>query len=226
MTPAVRAEYERALDQVTGDGAFAVRFERWFGDLRGPLQAVYGDDPRFADAWRELLATIAATAAARTDELRALDHEREITPDWLHREQAVGYVKYVDRFGGTLAGVRERPPRARAPGARPAPPCRISASSASATCTSCRSCARGRRRTTAATRSSTTARSSRRSARWTTCARWRRTCARPGWRCASTSCSTTPRASMAGPGRRWPATRASSPTTGRSPIAPSPTRTS
>src|SRR3954463_684009 len=108
MTPAVRAEYERALAHVAGDGAFAVRFERWFADLRGPLQAVYGDDPRFADAWPELLATIAATAAARPAELRALDHEREITPDWLHREQAIGYVAYVDKFAGTLAGVRER----------------------------------------------------------------------------------------------------------------------
>src|SRR3954454_14095636 len=113
MTPAVRAEYERALAHVTGDGAFAVRFERWFGDLRGPLQAVYGDDPGFADAWRELLATIAAMAAARPVELRALDHEREVTPDWLHREQAIGYVAYVDKFAGTLAGVRERLPYLR-----------------------------------------------------------------------------------------------------------------
>src|SRR3954452_19083300 len=115
MTPAIRAEYERALDRVTGDGAFAVRFERWFGDLRGPLQAVYGDDPRFADAWRELLATIAATAAARPAELRALDHEREITPDWLHRAQAIGYVAYGDKFAGTLAGGRERLPYLRGP---------------------------------------------------------------------------------------------------------------
>src|SRR6185312_14249975 len=30
------------------------------------------------------------------------------TADWLHREQAVGYVAYTDRFGGTLQGVRER----------------------------------------------------------------------------------------------------------------------
>src|SRR3954467_10347624 len=110
MTPAVRAEYERALAHVAGDGAFAVRFERWFADLRAPLQAVYGDDPRFADAWPELLATIAATAAARPAELRALDHEREITPDWLHREQAVGYVAYFDPFAGTLAGGPDRPP--------------------------------------------------------------------------------------------------------------------
>ena len=64
-----------------------------------------------------LLESIAAAAAARGPELRALDHEREITPDWLQREQALGYVAYVDRFAGTLTGVRERlpvPARARA----------------------------------------------------------------------------------------------------------------
>jgi hypothetical protein len=31
-------------------------------------------------------------------ELHELGHAREITPDWLQREQAVGYVTYVDRF--------------------------------------------------------------------------------------------------------------------------------
>src|SRR3954465_3189057 len=113
MTPEVRADYERALEVVSGDVAFAVRFERWFGDLRAPLGAVYGADERFAGAWRELLAAIAAAAAARPPELRALDHEREITPDWLHREQAVGYVAYVDKLAGTLRGGRERLPYLR-----------------------------------------------------------------------------------------------------------------
>ena len=42
-----------------------------------------------------------------------LDHEREVTPDWLQREQAVGYVTYVDKFAGTLAGVRSRLPYLR-----------------------------------------------------------------------------------------------------------------
>src|SRR4051794_39494006 len=98
MTPEVRAAYERALEDVSGDGAFAVRFERWFGDLYTPLLAVYGGDARFPDALRALLRAIANAAAARPPALRALDHEREITPDWLHREQAVGYVAYVDKF--------------------------------------------------------------------------------------------------------------------------------
>src|SRR3954451_17413100 len=108
MDPETRAEYERALEHVSGDAAFAVRFERWFGELRAPLVAVYGADARFPTAWTALLDAIAGAAAARPDDLRALDHEREITPDWLHREQAVGYVAYADRFAGTLRGVRAR----------------------------------------------------------------------------------------------------------------------
>jgi len=108
MRPEVRADYERALSHVRGDDAFATRFERFFTELRDPLVAVYGDDPRFDVQWRELLEAIARAAADRAPALRVLDHEREITPDWLQREQAVGYVAYVDRFAGTLRGLRER----------------------------------------------------------------------------------------------------------------------
>ena len=90
-----------------------MRFERFFTELRDPVFALYGSDERLPRAWRALLDAIARTAAERPAELRALDHEREITPDWLQREQAVGYVAYVDRFAGTLAGVRERLPYLR-----------------------------------------------------------------------------------------------------------------
>ena len=113
MRPEVRADYERALEHVRGDEAFATRLERFFTELRDPLVALYGDDPRFEAQWRALLEAIARTAAGRSGSLRALDHEREITQDWLQREQAVGYVTYVDRFAGTLNGVRERLPYLR-----------------------------------------------------------------------------------------------------------------
>src|SRR4051812_14665697 len=113
MRAEVRADYDAALEVVSGDDAFAVRFERFFTELRDPLVRLYADDPRFAEAFRRLLLSIASTAADRSRELRVLDHEREVTPDWLQREQAVGYVTYVDRFAGTLAGVRERLPYLR-----------------------------------------------------------------------------------------------------------------
>ena len=113
MRPDVRADYDAARAVVSGDVSFDVRFERFFTELRDPLFALYGNDPRFGDAWERLLGAIAATASERSAELRVLDHEREITPDWLQREQAVGYVTYVDRFAGTLAGVREKLPYLR-----------------------------------------------------------------------------------------------------------------
>lgn len=113
MRPEVRADYERAVSQVGGEGPFATRLERFFTELRDPLFALYGADPRFPGQWRALLEAIAGAAAARDPELQRLDHEREITPDWLHREQAVGYVTYVDRLAGDLTGVRERLPYLR-----------------------------------------------------------------------------------------------------------------
>jgi amylosucrase len=59
----VRADYDAARNVAAGDVAFDVRFERFFTELRDPLFALYGSDPRFAGAWERLLRAIAATAA-------------------------------------------------------------------------------------------------------------------------------------------------------------------
>ena len=123
MRPDVRAEYEQARERARRRRRpSSLRFERFFTELRDPLHAVYGDDPRFPERSGSLLESMARAAAARDPELRRLDHEREITPDWLQREQAVGYVTYVDRFAGRC-------------GPRYASRCPTCASSASATCT-------------------------------------------------------------------------------------------
>jgi amylosucrase len=113
MRPEVRAEYARVRARLDGDAPFLTRLERFFSELRDPLVALYGEDPRLPAQLDALLDAMAATANARDEPLRRLDHEREITPDWLQREQTVGYVCYVDRFAGTLQGVRERLPYLR-----------------------------------------------------------------------------------------------------------------
>jgi amylosucrase len=114
MRPEVRERHAQALARIGAqDDAFLTRLERFFTELHDPLHAVYGGDERLPAAWEGLLDAMAAFARDRTPELRRLDHEREITPDWLLREQAVGYVVYVDRFAGTLQGVRERLPYLR-----------------------------------------------------------------------------------------------------------------
>ena len=114
MRPEVRARHARAVARIgNADDAFLTRLERFFTELHDPLHALYGEDDRFPAAWDALLDLIAATAAERDPALRRLDHERGITPDWLPREQAVGYVAYGARFAGTLRGVRERLPYLR-----------------------------------------------------------------------------------------------------------------
>ena len=113
MRPEVRAEWERLGRPLDGDASFHNRLARFFTELRDPLKAVYGGDPRLEGELAALLESIAGAAAARAPELERLDHEREITPDWLQREQALGYVAYADRFAGTLTGVRERLPYLR-----------------------------------------------------------------------------------------------------------------
>ena len=170
------------------------RLERFFTELRDPLAAVYGDDPRLEGEFAGLLEAIAPrrTPARRT--CARLDHEREITPDWLQREQALGYVAYADRFAGTLqrrARAAPVPARARRvsylhlmPLLQPRPEPNDggyavvdygAVEPALGTMDDLRALARRPARAT-------------------------------GWRCASTSWSTTPRASTRGRRRRSPAT--------------------
>ena len=102
MRPEVREEYAAGAARLDGDAAFHAA--RWSAS-----------SPSCATRSSRSTATTRASprsgraaggdgrAAARArPELRRLDHEREITPDWLQREQAVGYVTYADRFAGTL----------------------------------------------------------------------------------------------------------------------------
>jgi hypothetical protein len=65
-----------------GDAAFAIRWD-FFTELRDPLVTPYGDEPGFPEHSEALLAVIAATAAAREPALRRVDHEGEVTSDWL-----------------------------------------------------------------------------------------------------------------------------------------------
>ncbi|MDE2154534.1 MAG: amylosucrase [Xanthomonadaceae bacterium] len=72
------------------------------------LSALYGHSPGF-DSWLTRFCTeLGRLAAARPAALAALDGRRAARPDWFVRQRMVGYSAYVDRFGGTLAGVGRR----------------------------------------------------------------------------------------------------------------------
>lgn len=87
------------------DDALLARIERYRPDATEALETLYGADHDLEEVEARLLERVIAAATARSEELRRLDRRREIAPDWFQSERMLGYVLYVDRFGGDLAGV-------------------------------------------------------------------------------------------------------------------------
>ena len=107
----VHATADEALAGAPADlrETFAIRLDRWWADLHDGLAGIYSPDE--ADALAHRLIRLAATAFLERDpELRRLDAERTLTPDWFQQSDMLGYATYADRFGGTLAGVQEKIP--------------------------------------------------------------------------------------------------------------------
>ena len=93
---------------IDDDTIYALRYERSRADLWGMLDRVYGRHPGY-EAFREALdAALEAAWAARPDDLKLLDLQRDLEPDWFQRPDRVGYAFYIDRFAGDLKGVPER----------------------------------------------------------------------------------------------------------------------
>ncbi|MDQ1642428.1 MAG: amylosucrase, partial [Actinomycetota bacterium] len=110
LLPDVRAQALAALGTVEGEG-LAARFEQHHLDLVEPLDRLYGDTldgPALTALVRSMVDPVVAAALRRPEELRALDRRREVDPGWFLRARMIGYVAYVDRFAGTLDGVRDR----------------------------------------------------------------------------------------------------------------------
>lgn len=88
----------------TTSSVFERRLVAFGPRLRRQLARLYGEE-RTETLWPRLSALLSEQAAARTAELAALDMEREADPDWFVAPEMLGYSSYVDRFGGTVAGV-------------------------------------------------------------------------------------------------------------------------
>ncbi len=88
---------------------FELRTRRWRGDLHSGLAAVYA--PAQVERLEQRVLSLAAAAyAARDPELHRLDQERTLAPDWFQAPAMLGYAAYVDRFAGTVRGVRAQLP--------------------------------------------------------------------------------------------------------------------
>ncbi len=87
---------------------FDARVAEWRRDLESALVGLYGDTA--AAVGTALVERARSAADARPRELVDLDRARIASPYWYQGRQRVGYMAYVDRFGGDLAGVRRRIP--------------------------------------------------------------------------------------------------------------------
>lgn len=87
---------------------FMLRLRRYWQDLFDGLSLPYAGREDFGAFLESLSRLLAASYAARPEELRILDLERNLTPDWFQSEKRIGYVFYAERFAGDLRGVAER----------------------------------------------------------------------------------------------------------------------
>ena len=89
---------------------FDLRMARSAPDLWPMLQALYGAHPGYDSFCAALKAEMAEAWAARPDDLKRLDLQRDMEPDWFLRAGMAGYVLYIDRFAGRLTDVLEKLP--------------------------------------------------------------------------------------------------------------------
>lgn len=92
-----------AAVRIDADRLFDLRWARGLRDLTGPLSRLYGSGTDLAALTARLRAMLAAHASDRPADLRALDLERDLNPDWFLSQEMVAYVFYTDRFCGRLA---------------------------------------------------------------------------------------------------------------------------
>ena len=88
----------------TADRALVLaRIRRFWPDLVRGLEIAYG--ARASSIATEVVALAVQRFGDRSCDLRVLDLQRLVEPDWFQQPSAVGYACYAERFGGTLSGV-------------------------------------------------------------------------------------------------------------------------
>lgn len=92
------------------DEIFDLRLARSAPDLWPMLDALYSQRPDYPAFREALLTALRKGWDARAPDLRRLDLQRDLEPDWFQRPSLAGYVFYIDRFAGTLPGVLEKLP--------------------------------------------------------------------------------------------------------------------
>ncbi|SDG72916.1 amylosucrase [Microbacterium pygmaeum] len=92
------------------DATFERRFDEHFPTLHGLFAQLYGERDDGLEQLASVVAEAAASWTARPLELKARDEQREQDPQWYLSNRMLGGVCYVDRFGGSIRGIRDSIP--------------------------------------------------------------------------------------------------------------------
>ena len=87
------------------DQIFDLRLARSAPDLWPMLAELYGHLPQYDGFKAALLTCLKKGWKDRPADLKLLDLQRDLEPDWFMRSDRAGYVFYIDRFAGNLRGV-------------------------------------------------------------------------------------------------------------------------
>ncbi len=93
------------MDRKAAGAEFLSRLAVREEELRELYMELYrGDEP----SWDYFTDMLLRVWHKRPESLRALDRERERTPNWFRGREMLGMLMYVKAFAGTLRGVREK----------------------------------------------------------------------------------------------------------------------
>lgn len=94
--------------RTSDDEIFDLRLARSAPDLFPMLEALYGTHRDYPSFREKLVKALKKGWTDRPADLKRLDLQRDLQPDWFQRPDMAGYVFYIDRFNGSLQGVLER----------------------------------------------------------------------------------------------------------------------
>lgn len=83
---------------------FDLRLEKHHDELRWLYMELYNNGSMFF----ELVEYLRKFYEDRSDSLKAIDRKKEADPNWYRRNDLLGMMLYIDNFGGTINGVREK----------------------------------------------------------------------------------------------------------------------
>ena len=83
---------------------FELRLRKHHDELRWLYMELYNNGSMFF----ELMEYLNQFYQERSESLKAIDRKKEADPDWYRRNDLLGMMLYIDNFGGTINGVKEK----------------------------------------------------------------------------------------------------------------------